>query len=77
MIHEFFCHPVVTFSRPDRPSRQRPGDRTPPGRAAGEEGTVWRRSASATGEPVQVVAIDEEDSALEFYSLADEIEPDV
>jgi hypothetical protein len=44
---------------------------------AGEKGTVRRRSASATSEPVYVEAIDEEDSGLEFYFLADEIEPAV
>ena len=46
-----------------------------PGCQPGEKGTVLRRSASASGEPVYVVAMDEEDSGLEFYFLADEIEP--
>ena len=48
-----------------------------PGCQPGEQGTVRRRSASTTGEPVYVVALDEEDSGLEFYFLADEIEPAV
>jgi hypothetical protein len=46
-----------------------------PGCQPGEKGTVLRRSASASGEPVYVVAMDEEDSGLAFYFLVDEIEP--
>jgi hypothetical protein len=46
-----------------------------PGCQPGEQGTVLRLSASATGEAVYVVAMDEDDSGLEFYFLADEIEP--
>jgi hypothetical protein len=46
-----------------------------PGCQPGEKGTVLRLSASASGEPVYVVAMDEEDSGLEFYFLAEEIEP--
>jgi hypothetical protein len=34
-------------------------------------------ASSLTGEPVYVVAMDEDDNSLEFYFLAGDIEPDV
>jgi hypothetical protein len=48
-----------------------------PGCRLDEKGTVRRRSATATGESVCVVAMDEENSGFAFYSLEDEIEPAV
>jgi hypothetical protein len=67
------------------PRELKPGDRVRlrangprHGRQAGERGTLLRVvSSSLTGELVDGVAVDEDDSGLEYYFLADDIEADV